>query len=357
MSFDPDSRTCVSFDDVLLVPKYSEIESRHDVELEVTGWDGEDIQVGENSFQLPIFASPMDTVINSETAVILANRGISPVLHRYSTFEDQISDYKKITDSLFVDAAPVGIAVGTGSMCLNHAISLYDVGCRLFCVDVAHGHHEMSIRVISYLKHMYEDIFVIAGNVATVEGFNALADAGADAVRVGIGGGSVCSTRVVTGHGIPTFQSVVDCSSSDRDCYIIADGGIRSTGDIVKSLAAGADFVMLGSMLAGKKESPGETKAVDGVVYKNYRGMASTNAQLSWRGRVSVSEGVDSWRPEGLCLDESIDEIVAGIKSGLSYSGCKRLGDFYSTAEFVKVTQSAAREGIPHAPGASFDMS
>lgn len=357
MSFDPESRTCVSFDDVLLVPKYSEIKSRHDVELEITDWEGDSIQAGDASFRLPIFAAPMDTVINKETAIVLANRGISPILHRYTTFEEQVRDYEAISSSLFVDAAPVGAAIGTGSMCLNQAIALYDVGCRLFCVDVAHGHHEAAIKVVSYLKHLYEDSFVIAGNVATLEGFNALADAGANAIRVGIGGGSVCSTRVVTGHGIPTFQSVVDCSTSDRDCYIIADGGIRSTGDIVKSLAAGADFVMLGSMLAGREESPGETKTVGDITYKNYRGMASKSAQLEWRGKVSVSEGVDSWRPVSSCLDDCIDDILAGVRSGLSYSGCAFLSDFYTMSEFVKITQSSLKENVPHAVGASFGSS
>lgn len=357
MSFDPETRTCVCFDDVLLVPKYSEIKSRHDVDLEVTDWEGESIKAGSTSFRLPIFAAPMDTVISRETAIILANKGISPILHRYTSHEQQVRDYKEINTALFVDAAPVGASIGTGSMCLNQALALYEAGCRLFCVDVAHGHHEAAIRVVSYLRHLYDDLFIIAGNVATLEGFDALADAGANAVRVGIGGGSVCSTRIVTGHGLPTFQSVVDCSNSDRDCYIIADGGIRTSGDIVKSLAAGADFVMLGSMLAGKKESPGETKVVDGVTYKNFRGMASKNAQLDWRGKVSVSEGVDSWRPVSSGLDDCVDDIVAGVRSGLSYSGCDNLGDFYAMSEFVKISQSSVRENSPHATGVIFAAS
>jgi IMP dehydrogenase len=192
------------------------------------------------------------------------------------------------------------------------------------------------------MKHMFDDIFVIAGNVATLDGFNDLADAGADAIRVGIGGGSVCSTRIVTGHGVPTLQSVVDCSNSDRDCYIIADGGIRNSGDIVKSFGAGADFVMLGSMLAGKEESPGETRSVDGVKYKNYR------------GRVSVAEGVDSWRPVNGTIGQTIDTIVAGVKSGLSYSGCDSLAEFCTTAEFVRITSASMKESVPHATGVVF---
>ncbi len=352
MAFDSRARVCISFDDVLLVPQYSEIESRHDIDLEVVDWDGDAITAGDRAFRLPIFASPMDTVVDKNTAVILAEKGISPILHRYADFDKQLQDYEEIVGSLDSSAAPVGISIGSGPMCLNHAIGMYEKGCRLFCVDVAHGHHEMPLKVVAHLRHLYEDAFIVAGNVATLEGFNALADAGADAVRVGIGGGSVCSTRQVTGHGIPTFQSIVDCAESDRNCYIIADGGIRTSGDIVKSLAAGADFVMLGSMLAGKFESPGETKVDGGVTYKNYRGMASENAQLDWRGRVSVAEGVDSWRPVDSSLPDTVESIVAGVKSGLSYSGCCSLSDFYATSEFVKISSASVKENSPHAEGA-----
>ena len=354
MSFNPDARVCLSFDDVLLVPQYSDIESRHTIDIGITDWDGFPINIAEATLKLPIFASPMDTVVDSKTAVILANGGITPVIHRYCSHEDQLDIYKGVVSQLQDDAAPVGVAIGAGEMCLNNAISLYESGCRLFCVDVAHGHHSVVTRVVSYLKHLYPDIFLIAGNVATRDGFEALADAGADAVRVGIGGGSVCSTRIVTGHGIPTLQSIIDCADSDRNCYIIADGGIRNTGDIVKAIAAGADFVMLGSMLACKFESPGETRTVGDVTQKNYRGMASTSAQMNWRGRVSVSEGVYSWRPVVESLDEAISGIMAGVRSGLSYTGCSSIADFYAMSEFVRVSPAAVKESVPHAPGVIF---
>ena len=352
MSFNPDTRICLSFDDVLLVPQYSDIESRHTIDIGATDWDGFPIEVAEATLKLPIFASPMDTVIDSKTAVILANRGVTPIIHRYCSPEDQLDIYQEVVSNLCPESTPVGVAIGTGEMCLNNAVDLYESGCRLFCVDAAHGHHHMSVRVVSYLKHLYPDIFLIAGNVATRDGFEALADAGADAVRVGIGGGSVCSTRIVTGHGIPTFQSIIDCADTDRSCYIIADGGIRNTGDIVKAYAAGADFVMLGSMLACKSESPGEIKVINDITHKNYRGMASTSAQMSWRGRVSVSEGVDSWRPVVENLDGAIDRIVAGIRSGLSYTGCSSIADFYAASEFVRVSPAAVKENAPHGPGA-----
>lgn len=352
MAFDPEARTCLSFDDVLLIPNYSEVASRHDICLDISDWEGYPIAVGDSTFALPILASPMDTVVDRHTATILANKGISPILHRYSSFDDQLDDYEFVIQSVAEGAAPVGVAIGTADDSLEHANELYDIGCRLFCVDVAHGHHSAAISAVTDLRRVCTEAFIIAGNVATLEAFDALADAGANAVRVGIGGGSVCSTRIVTGHGVPTFQSVVDCANSDRNCYIIADGGLRTSGDVVKALAAGADFVMLGSMLAGKLESPGETKNIDGTLYKNYRGMASANAQLDWRGKVSVTEGVDSWREVSESLAESIDDITAGMRSGLSYSGCDNLGDFYAASEFIRITPSALKENVPHARGA-----
>ena len=351
MAFDPETRTCLSFDDVLLVPGYSKIETRKDVCLQICDWEGELIDVGKSSFRLPIFASPMDTVVDRQTAAMFANKGVSPIMHRYTSIDQQLIDYEAVLDCLSNDAAPVGVAISSAAECLDRVGEFYDLGCRLFCIDVAHGHHALSISAVSDLRTMYDDIFIIAGNVATLDGFNALADSGANAIRVGIGGGSVCSTRLVTGHGVPTFQSVIDCANSDRDCFIIADGGIRNSGDVVKALAAGADFVMLGSMFAGKLESPGDTKDVGGILYKNYRGMASKNAQLDWRGKVSVAEGVDSWRPVYETVEQSIDRITAGIRSGLSYSGCDNLADFYCSSEFVKITQAGQRENVPHAAG------
>jgi IMP dehydrogenase len=349
-----ETRTCLCFDDVLLTPKYSEIDSRHNINLTATDVMGRPFFCNDKKFSLPIFASPMDTVVDEKTAAIFSNAGISPILHRYCTAEQQVVSYKNVINQLHASAAPVGAAIGAGEFSLNRMIDLYDAGCRFFCVDVAHGHHKMSMLAVSTIKHLYPECFIMAGNVATLEGFDALANAGADAVRVGIGGGSVCSTRIVTGHGTPTLQSIIDCAESESDAILVADGGIRSTGDMVKSYAAGADFVMLGSMLSCKDESPGEEKIVDGVKYKNYRGMASASAQKDWRGKVSVTEGVDSWRPVTNSLGDAIATITAGIRSGLSYSGCEKLSDFYANSEFIKVSARSSRENVPHGPGAVF---
>ncbi len=332
----------LTYDDVLLVPQYSDIKSRSEVSL--TTEFGRGVELG-----LPIIASPMDTVSEADMAGSLGELGGISIVHRYNSIEEQSAMIASLGENTLV-----GAAVGVSGDFADRAISAVAAGAKVICIDVAHGHHELSLFVVKTLRHMFDDVFIIAGNVATLDGFEALADAGADAVRVGIGGGAVCSTRVVTGHGIPTLQSVADCSGSARTCYIIADGGIKNTGDIVKSFAAGADFVMLGSMLAGKKESPGETKTVEGVVYKNYRGMASASAQMDWRGRVSVAEGVDSWRPVSESIEETVDLIVAGVRSGLSYSGCESLDEFHGVAEFVRITPASMKESVPHAVGVIF---
>ena len=192
----------------------------------------------------------------------------------------------------------------------------------------------------------------MAGNVATLQAFNDLADWGAHAIRVGIGGGSICSTRIQTGHGIPTFQSVLDCGKSDRDAALIADGGIRTSGDMVKALAAGADFIMVGSMLAGTDETPGEVMTIYGSPpHKIYRGMASKEAQSDWRGRVSSIEGVTHTVPYRGPVSEVLHEMAVGIRSGLSYSGARSIQELQAKARFIRQTSAGAIESSTHIKG------
>ena len=189
----------------------------------------------------------------------------------------------------------------------------------------------------------------MAGNVATLEAFNDLSDWGADSIRVGIGGGSICSTRIQTGHGVPTLQSVIDCAASDRGAALIADGGIKNSGDIVKALAAGADFVMLGSMLAGTDEAPGEVlRGPDGQLKKVYRGMASKEAQNDWRGRISSIEGVAHVIPCKGPVEETLHEIATGIRSGLSYSGAINIPELQAKSVFIKQTSQSTFESSTH---------
>ena len=222
---------------------------------------------------------------------------------------------------------------------------------RVLCIDVAHGHHKLVERAIKSIKEMLNDsVHIIAGNVATLEGFNALADWGADSVRCNIGGGSICSTRIQTGHGVPGLHTIFECAQSDRDAKIIADGGIRSSGDIVKALAAGADFVMLGSMLAGTDESPGETLiGVLNTKTKVYRGMASKEAQFDWRGKCSSNEGISATIPYKGPVTNVLEDLSNGIKSGLSYSGVRTITELQAKAQICLPNQRrGTRKQHPH---------
>jgi len=238
-------KEALSFDDVLLVPKYSEIKSRRTTDLTS--------KLSDNLvFDLPVISSPMDTITESEMASTMASHGSLGIIHRYNTIAEQVDLIKDCKGT-------VGAAVGGSEDFEERACAAHDAGAKILCVDVAHGHHILMKNALKRLREIFGNVVhIMAGNVATLEGFNDLALWGADSIRVGIGGGSICSTRLVSGHGVPTFQSILECSRSEHNAKIIADGGVKTTGDMAKALAAGADFVMIGSMLAGTKETPGE---------------------------------------------------------------------------------------------------
>jgi len=353
------------FDDVLLTPQYSDIESRSNVNLSVTGLDETTASLTPTRPVLtcPIVGSPMDTVIGPTAAALLDELGGFGVLHRYCTIDEAVKSFLKVVE---LRSSPertvpnVMVAVGATGDFLERATALYDVGCRSFCIDVAHGHHSSVKSALTLMRNKFgNDVHIMTGNVATLEAFNDLADWGANSIRCGIGGGSLCSTRIRTGHGIPTLQTIIDCAKSDRDVFIVADGGIRNSGDAVKALAAGADMLMLGSILAGHDESPGElvdekgmtykTKPHAGVpLFKKFRGMASKEAQMSWRGRVSVVEGESTMIPYKGSMRTTITEMLDGIRSGLSYSGARTIRELRGKARFVTVTPQGVQENKPH---------
>ena len=332
-------RQALCFDDVLVVPKYSDIYSRKEVSLETN-------LSPHYELEIPIISSPMDTVTEVEMAVKMSEAGGLGVIHRYNTPDSQALLVEKCVSRL----ATVGFAVGVGDDMLTRARKCISAGAKVVCIDVAHGHHVLVRHALKVLRNTFGGtVHIIAGNVATLEGFNDLADWGADSIRVGIGGGSICSTRVQTGHGVPTLQSVLDCSRSDRDAGLIADGGIRNSGDIVKCLAAGADAVMVGSLFAGTSESPGEMQILPtGEKVKVYRGMASKDAQIDWRGHYSSVEGVTS---HVLCrgpISNVVSELENGIRSGLSYSGCQSISEFQLRAKFIQQTPLGNVESGTH---------
>ncbi len=325
----------VTFDDVLLVPQYSEVVSRKSIDLSS--------ELSENIvLDLPIIGAPMDTVVNSSMASALNSVGCLGVMHRYNTKEMQALTMGYVTGT---KAAAIGI---TGDY-LERAVHLVDNGITVLCVDVAHGHHALAKHALKETRSAVgKDIHIMAGNVATLKAFNDLSDWGADSIRVGIGGGSICSTRIETGHGVPTLQSVMDCSMSDRPAKLIADGGIKTSGDIVKALAAGADFIMAGSLLAGTMEAPGSVVYVNGEQYKSYRGMASVEAQIDWRGHTASVEGVSHMVPYKGSVTTIIKNLEGGIRSGLSYSGALNINELQSKAQFIKQTSAGLYESKTH---------
>lgn len=326
------------FDDVLLKPRYSSIASRREISLKTL--------LGEVEFSLPVISSPMDTVTERAMATKMSALGGLGLIHRYNSPEEQAT----LVEACVNDGATnVGFAVGVGEDAVSRAVKCVNAGGNVVCIDVAHGHHNLVRHTIGILRNTFgTSVHIMAGNVATPEGHQALSDWGADSVRVGIGGGSICSTRIQTGHGMPTFQSVLDCAQRGGTASIIADGGIRNPGDVVKALAAGADAVMVGSLLAGTHESPGEFMYRNGEKMKVYRGMASKDAQIDWRGHYSSDEGVSSYVPCKGPAEKILDNISRGVRSGLSYSGCRSIVELQTHSEFITQTSLGNVESGTH---------
>jgi IMP dehydrogenase len=283
----------------------------------------------------------MDTVTGADMANKMYEHGGRGVIHRYNTIEEQVEIASRSKDPI--------VAVGVSGDYLERIDAHVEIGIQNFCIDVAHGHTKMMREALESIRAKHGTYLnIMAGNVATLEGFNDLADWGADSIRVGIGGGSICSSRVQTGHGMPTFASILECARTDRDAALVADGGIRTAGDIVKALGAGADAVMLGSMLAGTDEAPGEIIYNDGEGRKVYRGMASKEAQIDWRGRTASLEGVSTTIPCKGPVSRILSEIESRVKSGLSYSGAFTLIDFQLKCEFRRVSTNSIQESVTH---------
>lgn len=329
-------KEALSYDDVLLVPSYSEIESRSQIDLTS--------RLDDNlKFDTPIIASPMDTVSEAAMAIKLSQLGGVAVIHRYNSVESQSVIVKEVKEA----GCKVGAAVGTTGNYMERVNALVFAGVDFVCIDVAHGHHSMVHDAIKKIRGSYPFLHIMAGNVATAEAFEALQSWGANSIRVGIGGGSICSTRIQTGHGVPNLTAIMDCAKVAHKAVLIADGGIKNAGDIVKALAAGADFVMLGSLLAGTDEAPGDVVA--GM--KAYRGMASREAQEEWRGKSSAPEGIATTVKYKGPVEPIFNDLVGNIKSGLSYSGATTISGLFNRAQFIRQTSAGQLESSTHILG------
>ena len=332
------------FDDFLLVPQYSDIVSRSEINTQV--------ELGDLTLDTPIIASPMSTVTEAYMINALTNLKTLGIVHRYNTINFQRKLVSFIQDDRFKSAA-----VGVSGDYKERLEALYEAGLKIVCIDIAHGDHVLMKNAIKYVKDTYPNLIVIAGNVATAKAYKRLSSWGADAVRLSVGSGSICTTRIQTGHGIPTMQAIIDAYEMKTElienghpaAQIIADGGIKNSGDIVKCLAAGADLVMLGSMLSGTKESPGKVIIMpDGSKSKRYNGMASKAAQKNWKGSYSSVEGVSSIVPYKGTVAKVIREIMSNVRSGMSYSGARNLKELKNKAQFVLQSAASTIESGPH---------
>ncbi|MFZ7125262.1 MAG: guanosine monophosphate reductase [Desulfobacterales bacterium] len=332
----------ITYDDVLLVPSYNHWESRRIVDISMRD------KTGKLTLRLPLMTANMDTVTENEMADFIGEKGGIGVLHRYLTIEDNIRIFKACR-------SPVFVSIGCTAKDLERAEALKSAGANHFCVDVAHAHARYVGNTLKHIREMLgKEACIMAGNVATYAGADYLASCSADIIKVGIGGGSVCTTRIKTGFGVPNLTAIRNCARVDRS--IVADGGIRTPGDIVKALAFGADFVMIGSMLAGTRPTPGPVivqKSEDGaeIRVKIYRGMASSEAQDDFHG------GMGEWKTaEGVAAtvayreDESeiVADIVGGLRSGLTYGGAMTIRELQRKLDYIRITPAGKTESQAH---------
>lgn len=328
----------LTFDDVLLMPCHSEMSSRRAPNLES--------KVTKNyTLKTPIISANMDTVTEYQMALKMAELGGLGILHRFMSPEEQVRQVKLLKEKKILVAASIGVKEDG----MRRADLLADAGVDIFTIDIAHGDSVMMFETLDYVKKKYPKIDVIAGNTAMPEGVRGLIEHGADAVKVGIGPGSMCTTRIITGCGVPQLSAVAMCVLEARkhNIPVIADGGIKTSGDIVKAFAAGAQTVMLGSMLSGCLETPGEIEGGR----KRYRGMASKDAQVSWRGELPqgmAAEGEARWVNCKGSVENIVHELSGGVRSGMTYLNAYTLADINKNARFMEMTASGMMESKPH---------
>lgn len=329
----------LTFDDVLITPARSDIRSRRDPQLTSK-------LTKKISIDTPIISANMDTITEYDMALAMNQLGGLGILHRFISTEEQASQARRLKEA---GVKNVSASVGVGEEFKTRAKTLIDAGVNLITIDIAHGHSIQMMETLKWLKDHHPQIEIIAGNMATPDAAKDLIEAGADAIKVGIGPGSMCTTRIITGCGVPQLTAIALCAevAEHYGVPVIADGGIRTSGDMVKAFAAGADIVMLGSMLSGTIETPGEIK--NGK--KQYRGMASKSAQDSWRG--GVPEGM---APEGEATQVNVKghvkdvilEVAGGIRSGMSYINATTISEIRQKALFMEMSAHGIAESRAH---------
>lgn len=340
----------LTFDDVLLLPAYSDV-TPADVTLSTKLSKG-------LALNIPILSAPMDTLTESNMLVALGKMGGLGILHRNLSIAEQVKQLKVALEA----KVKVGVAVGFGADFEGRVETLAQLRPHVMCIDSAHGHTRNILDTTKFIKQRYPHIVLISGNVATYEGARALFGVGADIVKVGMGSGSICTTRVVSGVGVPQLSAIFECAKAAREYKrpLIADGGIRNSGDIVKALAAGASAVMLGSLLAGTDESVGELVEYNNKTYKSYRGMGSIKSMIQGSAtrygqhytvgekQKLVPEGVEGLIPSRGPLKDWLHQILGGIRSGCGYVGAANIKALQEKAQFITITSAGVVESNPH---------
>lgn len=331
-----DINLALTFDDVALVPQFNNVESRTQPSLET--WLSKSSKIG-----IPVLCANMDTTIGDEMADLLIKNGSIPIFHRFTTLEKQKEWVKKYQNNCYISC---------GVNHFENIVELLELGARGVCIDIAHGHSEVMINLIKRIKSRFPDKEVIAGNVCSSTAVHDLYNAGADAIKCGVGPGSCCTTRMVTGFGVPQFTAILNCAKAAKKLKIplIADGGIRNSRDMVLALAAGASTVMIGGLFSKTIESPSELFEKDGKQFKKYRGQASKDFQDDFYGKVksgTVPEGVSFEVECSGSAQDLLDNLCGGLRSGLTYGGSKSIKELQNKAEFVRVTRNYLTESNP----------
>jgi IMP dehydrogenase len=345
----------LTYDDVLLLPDASEV-----VPSEVITKTSLTRRI---SLDIPLISAAMDTVTESAMAIAMAKLGGIGIIHRNLAIEEQVTHAKLVKGAGLI----VGAAVGVGDDGFKRAQELIEVGVDVIVVDTAHGHHRAVLDAIERIKSNYSDQEIIGGNVATRAGAQALINAGADAVKVGVGPGSICTTRVIAGVGVPQITAIMEAAKACKkaDVPLIADGGLQYSGDIAKAIVSGADSVMLGSLLAGCDESPGELIESGGKKFKRYRGMGSLGAMQSRGESKSYSKdrymqddvlSEDKLVPEGIegkvsyrgPVADVVHQLVGGLRSGMGYAGAEDISALQKRGRLIQITSAGLQESHPH---------
>lgn len=340
----------LTFDDVLLLPNYTEIK-REEIDVSVSLTE-------KIKLEIPLISAPMDTVTTSKTAIALGKLGGLGVIHRNLSKLEQVEEVEKVKKEDLLAAA----AIGVGADLEERVKELVEAGVDILVIDSAHGFSKWVIEATKYISDNFKNITLVSGSVATGAGAKALIDAGADALRVGMGPGSICTTRVVAGMGVPQMTAILNTVvvAKQFGVPIISDGGLRFSGDIVKAISAGATTVMSGSLFAGCDESPGKIVTKNGKKYKSYRGMGSIGAMKegsavrygqSYRvgqEKKLVAEGVEGLVVYKGTIEDVVTQLIGGLRTGMYYAGVENISELQEKTRLMRITQASLTESHPH---------